>query len=531
MGMAATKPLRTAVYLRISSDREHNELGVARQREAIATKFNGDRHQFVGEYMDNDVPGTGRKRRGEFERLMHDVRAGHIDAIVAQEWPRLERNREDGVRIIETCQARRVRLMFVKGPDLDFSDAAGRLIGDQMSSIARFEIEQKAERQSAGQRQRARQGRAPKGMRPLGYDTAGHVIAHEAEAVKAIYSAFAAGSSLRAIAAALSGQADPPDAAEKRIPESVPALPKHSRTVMIERNARREKENKTLPPEQRKRIREVPDDGEWSPSTVLGILRNPRYAGYSTYTPKTEQPDGGKRRSWRASILRDEAGEPVRGQWEPLVDEGVWSDVQDKLDAPERVTNRGGTDRRHLGSGLYRCGLCGERVRAHSGRYRCAGHIMRSRELIDHYVSTAVRYRLGREDLADLLPSRDEPRMAQIREEIGTHRAKIARAQRDYDDEVIEGRDLKRVREKAQSAIAALESERTRLAADAVVGSVLGAHDPVAAFDAADLGIKRSVIDALCEVRLFHHPRGRKGFDEKTVQLRFHGEDDGQLPT
>lgn len=106
--------------------------------------------------------------------------------------------------------------------------------------------------------------------------------------------------------------------------------------------------------------------------------------------------------------------------------------------------------------------------------------------------------------------------MAQIREEIGTHRAKIARAQRaDYDDEVIEGRDLKRVREKAQSAIAALESERTRLAADAVVGSVLGAHDPVAAFDAADLGIKRSVIDALCEVRLFHHPRGRKGFGEE----------------
>ena len=34
------------------------------------------------------------------------------------------------------------------------------------------------------------QGRAPKGMRPLGYAVDGEVIPHEAEAVKAIYELF-----------------------------------------------------------------------------------------------------------------------------------------------------------------------------------------------------------------------------------------------------------------------------------------------------------------------------------------------------
>src|SRR5699024_3024645 len=116
----------------------------------------------------------------------------------------------------------------------------------------------------------------------------------------------------------------------------------------LERNAKRDADG--LP------SRPVPDDGPWAPSPVLGILRNPRYAGYSTYTPPTVQPDGGKRRSWRAAILRSDSGEPVPSQWDSLVPEATWWAVQDRLDDPDRVTNRMGTDRRHLGSGLYLCG-------------------------------------------------------------------------------------------------------------------------------------------------------------------------------
>lgn len=288
---------------------------------------------------------------------------------------------------------------------------------------------------------------------------------------------------------------------------------------MQERNAARAQES--LKP------RPVPEDRPWTPSTVLGVLRNPRYCGYSTYTPKMVLKNGDRRRSWRAAILRGDTGEPVRGQWDAIVAEGVWWAVQERLDDPKRVTNRSGTDRKHLGSGLYLCGWidpesgeeCGQPVRAHSQRYRCAGHIMRSRTQIDAYVIETVRARLARPDLRNLIPSRDEPRMRAIAAEIEQHRGRITRAQADYDEEIIEARDLKRVRAKAEATITLLEAERVTLAAGASTSPVLGAEDLMAAFDNADLATRRAVIDALCEVHLGPHPRGRRPFDPDTVRI------------
>src|SRR5699024_4261183 len=94
-----------------------------------------------------------------FERLLTDIERGLIDVVVAQEWPRLERNRSDGVRVIEAAQRHEILLTFAKGSDIDCTTAAGRLSADLFSAIARNEIEVKAERQSRAQRQRAEQGR------------------------------------------------------------------------------------------------------------------------------------------------------------------------------------------------------------------------------------------------------------------------------------------------------------------------------------------------------------------------------------
>ena len=72
---------------------------------------------------------------------------------------------------------------------------------------------------------------------------------------------------------------------------------------------------------------------------------------------------------------------------------------------------------------------------------------MRSREQVDCFVLDTVRDRLAKPDLQNLLLN-DEPRLKAIKNEISTQRGKVARAQRDYDDEVIEGKDLKRIRER-----------------------------------------------------------------------------------
>lgn len=139
------------------------------------------------------------------------------------------------------------------------------------AAVARAEMERKSDRQSRAHIQRSEQGRPPKGVRPVGYAIDGKVIRREAAAVKAIYAAFDGGASLRGIARALSGIQEN-DAAKAEQVQGVPRLPNHSRTLTIERNAKRAAEG--LPPP-----REVPDDRPWAESPVLGILLNPRYAG------------------------------------------------------------------------------------------------------------------------------------------------------------------------------------------------------------------------------------------------------------
>lgn len=232
---------------------------------------------------------------------------------------------------------------------------------------------------------------------------------------------------------------------------------------------------------------------------MLGILRDPRYAGYSVYTNRLDR-EKNKRGQWYAQIMRDEDGDPVMGQWMPIVEPDAWWMVQERLNEPRHITNRSGSAaHKHVGSSLNLCGVCEKPVRAHSKRYWCEGRLMRY--------------------LADVIPTGNEPRLTAIAAQIGVHEDKLKRAQYGYDEELIEGYDLKRIREREKTAIAALQAERRSLTATTDLVGVLEAKEPVKAFDAADLVIKRRVIDFLVEVRLYPHPRGRKTFDQGTVQV------------
>ncbi|WPB91129.1 recombinase family protein [Streptomyces malaysiensis] len=492
-----------------------------------ATEVTRDRHRtacqkiaadrgwdIIDEYVDQSISATDKsKKRPAYDRMVADYKAGLIDAILCWDLDRLTRQPRELEDWVDAAKDRGLKLVTANG-EADLTTDGGRMFARVKAAVAAGEVERKAARQSLAQAQRARQGRAPKGTRPLGYTTDGDVVEHEAAAVRKIYELFAVpdGVTIAALAAGLSGKTG------DHIPKGLPVLPSHTRTLMIERNQRREAEGLKL--------KEVPDDKPWTSSTVLGILRNPRYAGYSTYTPKTlppkdpDDPNGSKRRSWRASILRDEQNEPVMGLWEPVVPEQLWWAVQARLDEPVRITNKlGNVQRKHLGSGLFMCGICDGPVRSHSTRYRCAGHVMRSREQIDDWVLRIIRERLSRPDLRDVMPDQDDPRIAEIDEQIAQHKGKVKRAESDYDAEIIEGFDLKRIRDRENARIDALEAERRKLTATVGLSPVLDAKDPVRAFEDADLAIKRRVIDFFVEVRLYPHPRGRKTFDPETVKV------------
>src|SRR5690625_3651888 len=139
----STEPRRAAIYLRISQDRENTRLGVDRHREDAEALIKARGWAPAGVYEDNDISGVGKQKRPAFERLLTDIERGLIDVVVAQEWPRLERNRSDGVRVIEAAQRHEILLTFAKGSDIDCTTAAGRLSADLFSAIARNEIEEK----------------------------------------------------------------------------------------------------------------------------------------------------------------------------------------------------------------------------------------------------------------------------------------------------------------------------------------------------------------------------------------------------
>lgn len=241
----------------------------------------------------------------------------------------------------------------------------------------------------------------------------------------------------------------------------------------------------------------------WSPSSVRTILTNPRYAGRAIYCGQVT----GK-----------------AGQWEAIVSEATFDGVHARLTDPRRITNRVGTDRKHLGSGLYLCGVCGGLLRSHSGgRYRCpaGGHITRVGASIDTFVRGVIRARLARADVRDLLAVPDTDAAKRLTAQISALRVRLGKIEADYDADLIDGRRYAVATEKVQAELTLAETTRARTAGGEGLGSVLAAADPAAAFDSSPLGVQRAVVDALVlAVTLLPAQRGHK-FNPESVQIEW----------
>lgn len=466
-----------------------------------------------GTYVDQSRSATDKtKKRPDYDRMVADYLTGSFDAIICWDLDRLTRQPRQLEEWIDAAEARGLRLVTANG-EADLTTDGGRMYARVKAAVARGEVERSAARRSAAVRQRARRGRAPKGTRLLGYSTGGDVIEEEAAAVRELFRlcAICDGPSMASIAAALSGESG------EGAVTSLPRLPRCSRVLAIERNEKRLAAG--MEPA------DVPDDGPWALSTVLGVLRNPRYAGYSVYAGGAGR--AGARTSSSDWIVRDEDGNPIWGEWEPLVDEDTWNAVQERLDHQSLAARPEPAMRyRYLGSGIYRCGHCGQPVTAKSGRYRCAGtpgsprgHFTRSSNHIDDSVLRVVHQLLVRPDLEELLLSPDAPRAPEIRGEIAQRRRRVERALRDLELGDVLGADVARIRGREASGIAELEKERRRVLGAAGLGSLIDCRDPRAVFDKADVGFQRRIVESLVEVRVLRQPSGRRGVDPATVRV------------
>lgn len=274
----------------------------------------------------------------------------------------------------------------------------------------------------------------------------------------------------------------------------------------------------------------------WTPGNASLFLRSPRNAGLRTYGNRTD-------------IIG-------AGTWEPIVPEELWRSAQAVLDDPARKKPGRKSVRRHLLTGVLRCGRDGcdghlggqwvmEKTGGKSGRppagqkkephpgtvshriaYNCKTcHRCGIRaDLVEPLLLDLIAGRLAMPDAVDLLKAEQaNPEDAErMRAERLTLLARLDTAADDYADGQLDGRGYARVRERIRDQLDSLD----RAEADAELmrvfdGIPLGT--PEVADAMADLADNhpdryRAILDLLLTVTI--QPVGKSGKQFKDERVR-----------
>ena len=184
---------RAAIYLRVSSDRQAREGdSIPAQRDALR-KYINDRPDltFAGEYLDDGISGT-KADRDELQRLLEDVEQDRIDLILFVKLDRWFRSVRHYTATQEILDRHGVGWTAIWEPIYDTTTPAGRLIVNQMMSIAQFEAENTGQRIRQVQAYKVAQGEVISGSTPPGYSIRDKrlVINGEAESVRQAFRAY-----------------------------------------------------------------------------------------------------------------------------------------------------------------------------------------------------------------------------------------------------------------------------------------------------------------------------------------------------
>jgi DNA invertase Pin-like site-specific DNA recombinase len=449
------------IYLRISQDRAGQQAGVERQREACLQRCNERGWPVFAVEQDNDISAAGKRKRPGFEAMLKAIGAGTVAHVVAWDLSRLQRNRRDELRLYEACKATGTSLSLINGPDLDFSSATGRLVADQLGSIARYEIELKSDRQAAAQAQAARKGKRSGGRRPFGYEQDGVTVREdEAAAIREGYRALLAGESLGAIGRAWDAAGLKPEQSSEWIRSSVRLV------LMNPRNAGK-----------RAYKGEIVADAEWpaivDPATyeaAKAVLRNP------------------ERRTRPTSARRLLSGVAVCGVCGATV-------------------HAGGSPR--PGFANYRC----------SG---ALGHFARLAKPVEDYVVEHVIGRLSMPDARELmLRDGNHPDVSALRAEQNGIRERLAELVTAFTDGPVTAEQLRIGTERLRARDAEIDAQLADAGRVDILGDLVDAEDIRAVWDRLSDARKRRVVDILMKVTIYPPGRGVRTFRPETVGIEW----------
>lgn len=340
--------VRAGRYLRISDDREGLRAGVDRQDADTLAFVQGQGWEDAGAYTDNDTASKAGVKRPAYERLLEDVKAGRVDAIVAYAPERLTRRPVELEGVVELVEETGVQVAFVTAGFYRLDTVEGRLHARMLGSVARMEVERLSERVQRASLERAKAGRNNGGVRAYGFGVAGEdgtvdynaVREDEAAVVREMYQRYLAGEGLRTIAYSLTQRGTPT----------------------------------------------VKGGARWDATVVRQILTSVRYIGLRAYR-----------------------GTTYPAAWPALVSEEDFHAVQALL-AGKTSWRAGDSRRTYLLGGLLTCGRegCGAKLqskgRTHRGKLQrryacedksrgCCGKLVISAEPLEAYIRREVKER------------------------------------------------------------------------------------------------------------------------------------------
>nr|WP_236683216.1 recombinase family protein [Demequina sediminicola] len=452
----------------MSQDREGAGVKVARQERECRALADALGWEVAYVFTDNDVSASTGSARPGYTALMEAIERNQVQGVLAWHTDRLHRRPVELEGYLSACEPRGIVTQTVEAGPLDLATPSGRAVARTLAAWARFEVEHKAARSSAGMREAGMRGEWLGGKRAFGWDTSVKppvLVQEEADAIRAAAVSLLAGKSLIAIA-------DTWNAAGLRGVLGAPFTATTLRQVLLRaRNAgiATYKGEETGP----STFPAIIDEEMWR--AVVALLKSPNRPGTGTDN--------------RAKYLL--SGLAKCGECGNVV-------------GSSHVKYRDGENRV-----VYRC------------RTRGKGHVGKRQADADEVVNAVMVARLSMPDVLDSLVDPVTVDLAGLQSQAGTITARMDDLADAYADGAVTLTQMTAATAKMRETLDGIQEQmRTATPLPAALESVVSADDAQAAWNDTTLTDRRRIIDALCEVTILKTPPGKqRRFDPESIQI------------
>ncbi len=194
---SATTPrlgVRVALYLRISTDEEHQPFSLEAQRLKLG-QFVPTQPGWVHVETYEDQVSGAKASRPELDRALRDAKLGRFDVLLVYRVDRFARSLKVLVHLLEELEAAGVAFRSATEP-IDTSTATGRMLVQLLGVFAEFERATIIDRVVNGMERKAARGEWPGGRLPYGLRLDGSrlaVVDGEFATVERVFSRYASG--------------------------------------------------------------------------------------------------------------------------------------------------------------------------------------------------------------------------------------------------------------------------------------------------------------------------------------------------